>query len=148
MPMTTRGAPRAGLLLSEGRLTLNEVVGVGVRAADAGFDSVRHVQNQRAPVVPLHAIDPRTKRIRVGTGVATWAFRPVLAALMSASLSELAGGRFVLGLGAGPKDWNERFFGMTYDRPVDRMREYVETVRGVWSAHSGASFDYEGSLYK
>ena len=37
---------------------------------------------------------------------------------------------------------------MTYDHPVDRMREYIETVRGVWSAHSGASFDYEGSVYK
>jgi probable F420-dependent oxidoreductase len=140
-------SPRAGLLLSGDGLTLDEVVDVGVRADDAGFDSVWHVQIQREPFVPLTAIASRTKRIRVGTGVATWAFQPVLAALMSASLSELAGGRFVLGLGTGPKDWNERFFGMTYDRPVDRMREYVEAVRGVWSAHSGASFDREGDFY-
>jgi alkanesulfonate monooxygenase SsuD/methylene tetrahydromethanopterin reductase-like flavin-dependent oxidoreductase (luciferase family) len=67
--------------------------------------------------------------------------------MMSASLSELAGGRFVLGLGTGPKEWNERFFGMTYDQPVARMREYVDVVRGAWRAHSGASFDYTGSFY-
>src|SRR5262245_21784503 len=117
--MNARGAPRIGLLLSGDGLTLEEVVEVGVRADDAGFDSVWHVQIQREPFVPLTAIASRTRRIRIGTGVATWAFQPVLTALMSASLSELAGGRFVLGLGAGPKDWNERFFGMTYDRPVD-----------------------------
>jgi probable F420-dependent oxidoreductase len=139
--------PRTGLLLSGDGLSLDEVVDVGARAEDAGFDSLWHVQIQREPFVPLTAIAARTQRIRLGTGVATWAFRPVLAALMSASLSEVSGGRFTLGLGAGPKDWNERFFGMTYDHPVDRMREYVETVRGVWSAHSGASFDREGDFY-
>ena len=141
------GSPRVGLLLSGDGLTLDEVVDVGVRAEDAGFDSIWHVQIQREPFVPLTAIAARTKRIRLGTGVATWAFQPVLAALMSASLSEVSAGRFVLGLGTGPKDWNERFFGMTYDRPVDRMREYVETVRGVWTAHSGASFDRTGDFY-
>jgi probable F420-dependent oxidoreductase len=140
-------SPRVGLLLSGDGLSLDEVVDVGVRAEDAGFDSIWHVQIQREPFVPLTAIAARTKRIRLGTGVATWAFQPVLAALMSASLSEISGGRFALGLGTGPKDWNERFFGMTYDRPVDRMREYVETIRGVWTAHSGASFDHTGDFY-
>ena len=141
------GSPRVGLLLSGDGLSLDEVVAVGVCAEDAGFDSIWHVQIQREPFVPLTAIAARTKRIRLGTGVATWAFQPVLAALMSASLSEISGGRFVLGLGTGPKDWNERYFGMTYDRPVDRMREYVDTVRGVWTAHSGASFDHTGDFY-
>jgi len=146
--MSTAGSPHIGVLLSGDGMSLEKVVDLAVGAEDAGFESVWHVQIQREPFVPLTAVAARTKRIRIGTGVATWAHQPVLAALMSASLSELAGGRFVLGLGAGPKEWNERFFGMTYDRPVDRMREYIETVRGVWSAHSGASFDYEGSMYK
>jgi probable F420-dependent oxidoreductase len=145
--MSAVSVPQVGLLLSGDGLSLDEVVDVGVRAEDAGFDSIWHVQIQREPFVPLTAIAARTKRIRLGTGVATWAFQPVLAALMSASLSEVSAGRFVLGLGTGPKDWNERFYGMTYDRPVDRMRDYVETVRGVWSAHSGRSFDHEGDFY-
>jgi probable F420-dependent oxidoreductase len=145
--MSEGSAPPVGLLLSGDGMSLEDVVGLGVRAEDAGFESVWHVQIQREPFVPLTAIAARTRRIRIGTGVATWANHPVLAALMSASLSELSGGRLVLGLGTGPKDWNERFFGMTYDHPVERMREYIEALRGVWRAHSGASFDYEGSCY-
>jgi len=145
--MNAASPPSVGLLLSGDGMSLEDVVGLAVRAEDEGFESVWHVQIQREPFVPLTAVAARTKRIRLGTGVATWAHQPLLAAMMSASLSEIADGRFVLGLGAGPKEWNERFFGMTYDQPVARMREYVDVVRGAWSAHSGASFDYTGSFY-
>lgn len=138
---------RIGLLLAEG-LPFDETVAVGVAAEDAGFDSVWHVEIQREPFVPLAAIAARTSRIRVGSGVAIWARSPVLAALTAANLDELSNGRFVYGLGTGPPDWNRRFHGMGYERPVRRIREYVDVVRGVWTAHDGASFDYEGELYR
>ena len=138
---------RIGLLLAEG-LPFDETVAVGVAAEDAGFASVWHVEIQREPFVPLAAIAARTSRIRVGSGVAIWARSPVLAALTAANLDELSNGRFVYGLGTGPPDWNRRFHGMGYERPVRRIREYVDIVRGVWTAHDGASFDYEGELYR
>ena len=59
-------ARRASACFWRRRFSLDEVVDVGVRAEDAGFDSIWHVQIQREPFVPLTAIAARTKRIRPG----------------------------------------------------------------------------------
>ncbi len=140
--------PKVGLLLAGEGIPLAELVELGVAAEDAGLDSVWHVEIQREPIVPLAAIAARTKRIRLGTGVAIWARSPILASLVAANLDELSGGRFLYGLGTGPPDWNRRFHGMSYDRPVRRIREYVDVMRGAWrAAHDGSTFDYDGELY-
>ena len=123
--MTGSPAPKVGLLLAGEGMPLADLVDLGVAAEDAGFDSVWHVEIQREPIVPLTAIAARTKRIRLGTGVAIWARSPVLASLVAANLDELSGGRFVYGLGTGPPEWNRRFHGMAYERPALRIREYV-----------------------
>ena len=147
--MTGSPAPRVGLLLAGEGMPLADLVDLGVAAEDAGFDSVWHVEIQREPIVPLTAIAARTTRIRLGTGVAIWARSPVLAALVAANLDELSGGRFLYGLGTGPPEWNRRFHGMGYERPVLRIREYVDVMRGAWkAAHDGSSFDYDGELYR
>jgi probable F420-dependent oxidoreductase len=135
------------LLAGEG-MPLAELVDLGVAAEDAGLDSVWHVEIQREPIVPLTAIAARTKAIRLGTGVAIWARSPILAALVASNLDELSGGRFLYGLGTGPPDWNRRFHGMSYERPVRRIREYVDVMRGAWGvAHDGSTFDYDGEMY-
>ena len=141
--------PKVGLLLSGDGMSLADVTELGVSAEDAGLDSVWHVEIQREPFVPLTAIAARTKRIRLGTGVAIWARSPVLASLVAANLDELSDGRFLYGLGTGPPDWNRRFHGISYERPVQRIREYVGVMRGAWkAAHDGSTFDYEGELYR
>ena len=141
--------PKVGLLLSGDGMSLTDVIQLGVAAEDAGLDSVWHVEIQREPVVPLTAIAARTKRIRLGTGVVIWARSPILASLVAANLDELSDGRFLYGLGTGPPDWNRRFHGMSYERPVQRIREYVDVMRGAWkAAHDGSTFDYEGELYR
>jgi probable F420-dependent oxidoreductase len=130
-------------------MSLSDVIELGVSVEDAGLDSAWHVEIQREPFVPLTAIAARTKRIRLGTGVAIWARSPVLASLVAANLDELSGGRFLYGLGTGPPDWNRRFHGMSYERPVERIREYVEVMRGAWkAAHDGSTFGYEGEVYR
>jgi probable F420-dependent oxidoreductase len=130
-------------------MPLADLIDLGVAAEDAGLDSVWHVEIQREPFVPLAAIAARTRQIRLGTGVVIWARSPVLASLVAANLDELSGGRFLYGLGTGPPDWNRRFHGMSYERPVERIREYVEVMRGAWRAASdGSTFDYEGDCYR
>jgi 5,10-methylenetetrahydromethanopterin reductase len=141
--------PKVGLLLAGEGMPLADAVELGVAAEDAGLDSVWHVEINREPLVPLTAIAARTTRIRLGTGVAIWARSPILASLAAANLDELSGGRFVYGLGTGPPDWNRRYHGMGYERPVRRIREYVEVMRGAWRAgYDGSSFDYDGELYR
>ena len=71
-----------------------------------------------------------TQRVRLGPLVACASFHPPgLIAKMAATVAEIAGGRFVLGLGAG---WNEteyRAFGLPYDHRVSRFEESFEIVR-------------------
>jgi probable F420-dependent oxidoreductase len=137
------------MLFSGDGMSLGDVIELGVAAEDAGLDSVWHVEINREPFVPLTAIAARTRRIRLGTGVAIWARSPILASLIAANLDELSGGRFLYGLGTGPPEWNRRFHGMGYERPARRIREYVGVLRGAWkAAHDGSAFDYEGELYR
>ena len=55
--------------------------------------------------------------------------QPIAAAALA--LSELAPGRFVLGLGAGSANIVERWNGITFAKPVTRVREMVQVMRGL-----------------
>jgi len=72
----------------------------------------------------MAALSAATTRIRVGPLVACTAFHnPAVLAKQAATLDELSGGRFVLGLGAG---WNEtefRAFGIPFDQRITRFEE-------------------------
>src|SRR3954454_21637077 len=115
------------------------------RAAEAaGFDSIwlgDHLlyrgdgRAERGPWEAwtlLAALAAATERVRLGPLVACAGFHPPgLIAKMAATIHEVAGGRFVLGLGAG---WNEaefRAFGIPYDHRVSRFAESFAIVRGL-----------------
>ena len=115
------------------------------RAADAaGFDSIwlgDHLLyrdrggEERGPWEAwtlLAALAAATERVALGPLVACAAFHPPgLIAKMAATVDEVSGGRFVLGLGAG---WNEdefRAFGLPYDHRVSRFEESFAIVRGM-----------------
>jgi probable F420-dependent oxidoreductase len=80
----------------------------------------------------LAALAAATERVRLGPLVACAGFHPPgLIAKMAATIDEVSGGRFVLGLGAG---WNEQefsAFGIPYDRRVSRFEEAFAIVRGL-----------------
>jgi alkanesulfonate monooxygenase SsuD/methylene tetrahydromethanopterin reductase-like flavin-dependent oxidoreductase (luciferase family) len=80
----------------------------------------------------LGALAAVTERVELGPLVACTAFHPPgLIAKMAATLMEVSGGRFVLGLGAG---WNEpefRAFGLPYDHRVSRFEEAFTIIRGL-----------------
>jgi alkanesulfonate monooxygenase SsuD/methylene tetrahydromethanopterin reductase-like flavin-dependent oxidoreductase (luciferase family) len=77
----------------------------------------------------LSALAAATERVTLGPLVACTAFHPPgLIAKMAATIDEVSGGRFVLGLGAG---WNEAefaAFGLPYDRRVSRFAEPFEVI--------------------
>lgn len=49
-------------------------------------------------------------------------------------LQAASGGRFALGLGSQVRAHVERRFGAAFDRPVDRMREWVRATRAIFAA--------------
>jgi probable F420-dependent oxidoreductase len=80
----------------------------------------------------LSALAAITERVELGPLVACAGFHPPgLIAKMAATIAEVSGGRFVLGLGAG---WNEReyrAFGIPFDHRVSRFEEAFTIVRGL-----------------
>ena len=123
-----------------------EYLAMARAAEDAGFDSIwlgDHLlyrgerEDERGPWEAwtlLGALAAVTERVDLGPLVACTAFHPPgLIAKMAATVAEIAGGRFVLGLGAG---WNEeefRAFGLPFDHRVSRFEESFTVIRGLLS---------------
>jgi 5,10-methylenetetrahydromethanopterin reductase len=75
----------------------------------------------REAFATLAALSSTTSRMWLGTGVVTVQARsPVATAMGAATLQELSGGRFVLGLGVG-----------TAPNPLRAVEEYVSVVRAI-----------------
>jgi probable F420-dependent oxidoreductase len=119
-----------------------EYVAMARAAEESGFDSIwlgDHLlyrgdgREERGPWevwTLLAGLAAVTSRVRLGPLVACASFHPPgLIAKMAATVAEISGGRFVLGLGAG---WNETeysAFGLPYDNRVSRFEESFEIVR-------------------
>lgn len=72
----------------------------------------------------------QTRRIRLGTAILQMpARRPVAAAMTAATIDQLSGGRFRLGLGFSGPQLVEGWHGLPFDRPLARARDYVAVVR-------------------
>jgi F420-dependent oxidoreductase-like protein len=72
----------------------------------------------------------RTERMLLGSGIIQLGTRtPVAIARAAITLSNISGGRFLLGLGASGPQVIEGLHGVPFGRPVTRMRETVEIVR-------------------
>jgi 5,10-methylenetetrahydromethanopterin reductase len=92
------------------------------------------------------AIACSTRTIRVGLGVVNpYTRHPALIAMEFAALTEIAGGRTVLGIGAGVRHWIETQMRIPYAKPTAAMRETVDIVRRLFR---GESVGYEGKVFR
>ncbi len=136
---------RLGLTLTGDQLAMADIVRFACQAEEAGFDSVWVTEAWREAFVPLTAIAMQTNRVRIGTAIAlTMARSPVLMELAATAVDEIAQGRLILGIGPGPKAWNENWHAVRFHPPAAYVREYTEVLRLMWTAHSGKSVDYQG----
>ena len=125
---------------------------------DLGFDSAwvgEHLLYRWADRPPrgpweawtlMAAIAASTSRIAFGPLVACTNFHnPALLAKQAATIDEISGGRFILGLGAGWNDTEFRAFGFPFDHRIDRFEEAFTIIRTL--LHEGA-IDFDGRFYQ
>lgn len=82
--------------------------------------------------VVLAEIAMRTERIRLATGIASiWGRSAATLAMAAATLDDLSGGRFALGLGASTPRLAERFHAVPFEVPAARLEQTVTAVRSL-----------------
>jgi F420-dependent oxidoreductase-like protein len=121
-----------GCFVSTGR-SFEQAIERVRRAEELGYESVyvTHIAGRESLTV-LTAYAMRTSRIRLGTGVVPIYTRtPATMAQTAATIDDLCGGRFTLGLGVSHRPVVEGWHGQTIDKPAAEMREYVAIVRAI-----------------
>ena len=102
-------------------------------AEELGYDSVlcSHIA-ARDSFTLLAGLAMHTEHIHLGTAVAPIYHRsPASMAQTAATLDELSGGRFRLGLGTGHRVTMGGWHGQEIGKPVPEMREYLAIVRAI-----------------
>jgi alkanesulfonate monooxygenase SsuD/methylene tetrahydromethanopterin reductase-like flavin-dependent oxidoreductase (luciferase family) len=102
------------------------------RFEDMGLYGVWVPQLHAPPFPTMAAIAMASTRLQIGSGIA-FAFTrsPLETALNALDIDRLSGGRTVLGLGTSVRMFNERSHGVIYGKPVEHLREVVESVRAI-----------------
>jgi F420-dependent oxidoreductase-like protein len=119
-----------------------------VRAADAcGYDSFWVPEAwEREAFTLLTELALRTERIHLATGIINVFSRsPALIAMSAATLDDISGGRFRLGLGTSGARVVEDFHGLNFRKPLTRLRETIQIIRLLLA---GDRVDFSGECFE
>ena len=153
--------PRLALIANA---SLEDMAQQSKLAEDLGYDSFWVTEGDgKEAFATLTALARYTKRIKLGSGVALIYSRvPTLLAMSAVTADEVAGGRLLLGLGvgrasitdltgmasAGMGSGTEVMYGVPFQKPVARMRDYIAIIRqalnGKTVQHKGEAFSIDG----
>ena len=121
-------------------------------AADDGFASFWSPQIFGPDAITALAVaGGRVGGIRLGTAVVpTWPRHPMMLAQQALTASQASDGRFALGIGLSHQLVVEGMWGMSFDKPVRHMREYLAILmpllRGEAAAFAGETLTAQGGI--
>ena len=136
---------------------VRETVAMATACEDAGFDAFwiaeaypwwrKHSFEARSSTAILAVIAAETRRIQLGWGIISpYTRHPVQIAMEARVMQDLAGDRFLLGLGASKIFMKEIGEGEGEKvGPATVMRESIEIIRGVLD---GKAFAYQGKVFQ
>jgi 5,10-methylenetetrahydromethanopterin reductase len=118
--------------------TIDEIVAQAKDVETAGFASYTLPQIFGLDAMGVLAVVGReVARIELLTGVVpTYGRHPVTMAQQAVTVQQASGGRFVLGIGLSHQMVIENMFGLSFDKPVRHMREYLSVLMPL--LHEGA----------
>ncbi len=141
----------------------SEVVGLGVRAEELGFDSVwvnHHILHlgyvkerlgtrpYQDALITLTWLASQTTRVQIGTSVLVMPYlHPMALAKQLATLDQLSNGRLVVGLGAGSLPEENEALGVPYKSRGKYCDEFLQVLRKLWTedeaSFSGEFFSFD-----
>jgi F420-dependent oxidoreductase-like protein len=124
-----------------------EVVAKVKIADELGFDSIWMSESWGYELFTSMAdLVHATKRIKIGAGIANiYSRTPALIASTAATLDERSGGRIILGLGSSGANVIEHWHGVPFEKPLKRIREYIEIIRIILR---GEKLVYHGDFFE
>jgi len=112
-------------------LTSEQQLEIVQEAERIGYDSVWAAEAYGSDTATVLAwLAAGTERIHVCSGIFQMPARsPAMTAMTAATIDQLSGGRFRLGLGPSGPQVSEGWHGVRFARQLQRTREYVDVVR-------------------
>ena len=93
----------------------------------------------------LTAVSNKTTTQKIGSSIINiYSRSPALIAMGAATVDTLSNERLILGLGTSSLPVVETFHGYKFEKPVQRMKEYVEIIRLILS---GKQVNYAGEIF-
>jgi len=127
--------------------TLDDVVAEAAAAERDGFAAywAPHIFGHDA-LTALAVAGTKVPRIELGTSVVpTFPRHPHAIAQQAHTVAAASGGRFTLGIGLSHKVVIENMFGLSYDRPVRHLREYLSVLMPL---SRGEPANVDGEMYR
>ena len=120
------------------------------RLAEIGYDGVYTLEGSWDPFFPLVLASEHAPQLDIATGIAV-AFprNPSHIAYQAWDLHKFSKGKFYLGIGSQIKAHIEKRFGLEFDPPASRMREYILAVKAFFDCwQNGSKLDFQGKFYR
>lgn len=118
------------------------------RTRDAGFPGLLFTETGRTAYLNAAVASQAAPGLDLSTGVAVAFPRsPFVTAATAWELQEATGGRFRLGLGTQVRTHVVRRYGMPFERPGPRLRDYVLAVKACFAAFRTGRLDHHGEFY-
>ncbi|MEZ4502541.1 MAG: LLM class flavin-dependent oxidoreductase [Dehalococcoidia bacterium] len=116
-------------------------------AEDLGYERVVGTEAWSLSPVPwLSVLAANTSKIEIGSSILNCFSRtPAALAQEFAAIDQISGGRAILGLGSSGAFVIEHFHGMKFEKPLRRLREYVEIFNTLIS---GEPLNYQGEIFQ
>ena len=129
---------------------LGQAAAEAKRLAAIGYDGIYTLEGSWDPFYPLVVAAEHAPGLDLATGIAV-AFprNPMHLAYQAWDLHAFSGGHFMLGLGSQVKAHIEKRFGVDFDPPASRMREYILALKAIFDCwHNGAEMNFQGRFYR
>ena len=124
---------RRGVAFTPMETRQDVIVRAAVLADELGYETFSVPEAWGLDSTPvLTEIALRTARIHLASAVlSVWGRTPATLAMTAATLHQICGGRYVLGLGASTKALAEGFHDTAFEHPAAKLRDVVTKVRAL-----------------